>query len=217
MPAPADLTHENSTSAGTGNFALFAVNGRQRFSAAFGTGVTLNIFDYFITNQATVEWERGTGHMSDTNTLVRDTVIASSNANAAVSFSLGTKDIVNDIPAAKQCLRDALVGTILTTGPSYAAQLSDSRIILNATGTPVTAVTLPSVALWVASVFRQLQPPFDNSLWIKDLAGVAGANNVVITPFGTQKIDTLSSFQLVSNHALIRLYPVSDLSGWFVG
>jgi hypothetical protein len=42
---------------------------------------------------------------------VRDTVIASSNANAAVSFSAGTKDVVNDVPAASQLYVAAAVGT----------------------------------------------------------------------------------------------------------
>src|SRR6185312_415533 len=91
-----------STSTGTGNFTCAAVNGKNTFGTAFGTGATTNVFDYFISNQGAAEWERGTGHMSDATTLVRDTVIESTNSNAAVSFSAGTKDITNDIPAARQ-------------------------------------------------------------------------------------------------------------------
>lgn len=101
MPAPGDLIHQQSTSTGTGNITLSAVNGKRSFNDEFGTGGT-NKFDYFISNQAAAEWERGTGHLSASTTLVRDTVLASSNANAAVSFSAGTKDIANDVPAALQ-------------------------------------------------------------------------------------------------------------------
>jgi len=101
MPAPGDLIHQQSTSTGTGNITLSAVNGKRTFNDEFGTGGT-NKFDYFISNQAAAEWERGTGHLSAPTTLARDTVLASSNANAAVNFSAGTKDIANDVPAALQ-------------------------------------------------------------------------------------------------------------------
>lgn len=101
MPAPSDLIHQQSTSTGLGNITLTTVNGKRSFNDGFGTGGT-DKFDYFISHQSAAEWERGTGHLSATTTLVRDTVIASSNANAAVSFSAGNKDIVNDIPAALQ-------------------------------------------------------------------------------------------------------------------
>jgi hypothetical protein len=106
MPASADLVHETSTSTGTGNLTLAAVNGKVRFSTPFGTGVTLNVFDYFISNRGAAEYERGTGHMSDANTLVRDTVLASSNAGAAVNFSAGIKDVMNDNPAGTQARLD---------------------------------------------------------------------------------------------------------------
>jgi hypothetical protein len=104
MPAPANLIREESTTTGTGNLTLAAVNGYVRFSDStygFGTGGT-DDFWYFISNRNAAEWEIGTGHMSDANTLVRDTVLFSSNSNAAVSFSAGTKDISNDIPASYQ-------------------------------------------------------------------------------------------------------------------
>jgi hypothetical protein len=111
--AAKDLIHENATSTGTGNFTTTAVNGKVQFGAAtigFGTGSTTNVFDYYISNRDAAEWERGTGHCPALGTLVRDTVLASSNANALVNFSAGTKDITNDIPAAQQ-LRGSGGGT----------------------------------------------------------------------------------------------------------
>lgn len=106
MPAPSDLVHETTTGTGTGNLDLVNVNGKRSFNTAFSTGGT-NVFDYFISHRTAAEWERGTGHMSDADTLVRDTVIASSNSNNAVNFSAGTKDVSNDIPAANQARLDA--------------------------------------------------------------------------------------------------------------
>jgi hypothetical protein len=108
MPAIDDLVSEESTSTGTGNLTLAASAGYRRFSAAFGTGVTTNVFYYFISNQDAAEWEVGSGHMSDANTLVRDTVLASSNSNNAVNFSAGTKYVSNDLPKAKQVNVDDL-------------------------------------------------------------------------------------------------------------
>lgn len=43
--------------------------------------------------------------MSDSTTLVRDTVLESSNSNNAVNFASGTKDVTNDIPAAEQATK----------------------------------------------------------------------------------------------------------------
>ena len=142
MPAPADLVHENSTSTGTGNFTLSEINGKRRFSSPFGTGGA-NVFDYFISHREAFEWERGTGSMSDANTLVRDTVIASSNANAAVNFSAGLKDVTNDIPASKQVTTDTaqtltnktLTSPVLTT-PALGTPASG--VLTNATGLPIS-------------------------------------------------------------------------------
>lgn len=125
MPAPSDLIHETATSTGTGDFTLVAVNGKRTFNTGFGTGGT-DLFDYYISSRDAAEWERGTGHMSDATTLVRDTVLASSNAGAAVSFAAGTKDVTNDIPAAKQVTTD----TVQT--------LSNKTLDAPALGTPVS-------------------------------------------------------------------------------
>lgn len=92
-----NLVRQQTTGTGTGNLTTIApTTGVVAFSAAFGTGTTTNVFRYFISHQSAVEWEIGTGHMSATNTFVRDTIIHSSNANALVSFSAGTKNIVCD-------------------------------------------------------------------------------------------------------------------------
>ena len=101
MPQIANLVHQSSASTGTGALTLTAQSGRQNFYAAFGTGGS-DVFFYFISHRTAAEWEVGTGHLSDAATLVRDTVIASSNANTAVNFSTGTKDVVNDIPSSYQ-------------------------------------------------------------------------------------------------------------------
>lgn len=102
MPVVSDLVYQVSSSTGTSDFTLATVTGKNSFATAFNTGVTTNVFYYFISNRSADEWEVGSGHMSDSTTLVRDTVLKSSNSNSAVSFTSGTKDVTSDIPASLQ-------------------------------------------------------------------------------------------------------------------
>lgn len=97
-----NLVHQTTTSTGTGNLTLAAVTGKRSFNTQFGNGSPTNQFYYFIAHQTADEWEVGLGHMSNSTTLVRDSVLLSSNANAAVNFAAGTKDVVNDLPADEQ-------------------------------------------------------------------------------------------------------------------
>lgn len=103
---------------------------------------------------------------------------------------------------------------IITSTAALTIRPYDSKILLNAA---VTSIQLPDVVAWVTSPFQVVQSAFERSLWIKDLAGNARSNNIVITPYAGQTIDLLSSYTIVSNHALIKLYPLTDLSGWYVG
>lgn len=95
-----NFVRESSTTTGTGNFTLSSVTGFRQFSTAFSTGGTDKFF-YSIVHQSADEWEFGTGHLSDSTTLVRDTVIDSTNSDSLVSFSSGDKRVVSDIPAGK--------------------------------------------------------------------------------------------------------------------
>lgn len=91
------LIEETSVTTGLGDFTLSAKNARRGFNEHYGTG-GLDKFFYFIMNRSVDEWEHGTGHLSAPTTLVRDTVLQSSNADALVNFSAGTKDVVSDRP-----------------------------------------------------------------------------------------------------------------------
>jgi len=112
MPVAKDIIQETSTIEGTGNATLAGVDGRVRFSDAthgFGTGGT-DAFRYWLLHRSAGEWERGTGHMSDANTLVRDTVEANHlGTTALVNFTVGTKDVTHDEPA------EFHLSTLLTT------------------------------------------------------------------------------------------------------
>lgn len=98
-----NLILQESTTTGTGNLTLSAKTGGWRtFDAVYGHAGGNDAFYYYIIHQTLTEWEFGTGHMSAATTLVRDTVIGSSNANALVNFGAGTKTVLCDLPASKQ-------------------------------------------------------------------------------------------------------------------
>lgn len=125
MQAPEfrDRVKDTTTTTGTGNITLSgtAPTGFQSFNTAFGTGV---YFQYVI--EAGSEWEVGLGHLSASTTLVRDDVIASSNSNAAVSFSVGTKTVRCTIAAAamkQDVLARVATVTILADDNSTAQNL----------------------------------------------------------------------------------------------
>ncbi len=94
----ADRVKDTSTTTGTGNLTLAGSppTGFQSFDTAFGHAAGNNFY-YAIEGGS--EWEVGQGHLSASTTLVRDQVFASSNSNALVSFSAGTKNVFNTIPA----------------------------------------------------------------------------------------------------------------------
>ncbi len=86
-----NLTYEITTSTGTGNLTTSAATGGFRGLDAVFSAAS---FMYTIRHQSAAEWEVGIGHRSAATTFVRDTVLHSSNSDAAVDFSAGTKDIV---------------------------------------------------------------------------------------------------------------------------
>jgi len=98
-----DRVQETSTTTGTGTLTLAgAVTQFQTFSAAIGNG---NTTYYTIYNAGGSDWEVGLGTVG-AGTLARTTVLASSNAGAAVNFT-GTLYVFGDYPAGKAVFQDA--------------------------------------------------------------------------------------------------------------
>lgn len=92
-----DRVRETSATTGTGALTLAgAVAGYRAFSAALSTGDTT----YYTIAMADGSFESGIGTFTAPSTLARTTVLESSNANAAVNFGAGTKDVFIALPAA---------------------------------------------------------------------------------------------------------------------
>ena len=94
----ADRVKDTTTTTGTGDITLSGVapTGYQTFAATVDTNG--NCY-YCISSSGSAEWEVGYGTLTGATTLARSRVIASSNSNALVNFSAGTKDVFQTIPA----------------------------------------------------------------------------------------------------------------------
>ena len=92
-----DRVLETSTTQGTGTLNLAgATTGFQTFVAAVGTGAQVS----YIIDDGT-DWETGIGTVTDgtPDTLSRDTILQSSNADAAVNWGSGTRNVRLTVPA----------------------------------------------------------------------------------------------------------------------
>jgi len=107
-----DRVKETTTTTGTGTYTLAgAAAGFQAFSAV-GDGNTCR---YAISDGT--DWEVGVGtYTLSGTTLVRTTILASSNADAAVNWGAGSKDIWLDLDAAKITSYEASEDYGLVTG-----------------------------------------------------------------------------------------------------
>src|SRR5210317_1873852 len=137
-----DRVKETSTTTGTGTFDLAgAVSGFETFVSGIGNA---NTTYYSIVNE-NGEFEVGLGTVTDaaTDTLSRDTILSSSNSDAAVNFSAGTKDVFCTLPASKSVILDSS-GNIVANNGSNLTNLNASNL---ASGTVPDArfpATLPA-------------------------------------------------------------------------
>lgn len=91
MPYPIDRIKDTSTTTGTGTVTVSGSppDGYRAFSVlAVGQPI-----DYTISGQSGTEYEVGRGIVASGTTFTRNQVIESSNSNALVNFSSGTKDV----------------------------------------------------------------------------------------------------------------------------
>lgn len=138
-----DRVKETTTTTGTGTITLAgAVTGFQSFSVIGNANTTY----YCIAGQGTSEWEVGIGtYTSSGTTLSRDTVLASSNAGAAVNFSAGTKDVFVTYPAGRSVSAEgpAVPGTIQET---VFALTDAASIAINPANGSIQTLTLAGTA-----------------------------------------------------------------------
>lgn len=82
--------------------------------------------------------------------------------------------------------------------------------------TSVGVVVLVNVSALV-TIILPAPGSAQDTIWIKDFGGNAQSFNITITPSVGKTIDGLISFTIASNHGILRLYALADLTGWYVG
>ena len=121
-----DRVKETSTTTGTGTLNLAgAETGYESFVSGIGTG---NTTYYAIELNSASEFEVGIGTVTDAtpDTLSRDTVISSSNGDAKVNFSAGTKNVFCTLPA-KRAMSPSMTATDYLV--THATTLSQDQTI----------------------------------------------------------------------------------------
>lgn len=119
-------------------------------------------------------------------------VVWDSIANAFVNASISSIVALSASPAQ----------TVDTAAGNYTVT-TETMLLVNKTVPAANNVILPT------SLSRSGVP-----IVIKDLAGNAATYNITIQPFGTEKIDGASQYQIVANYGAVKLYPLA--AGWFV-
>jgi len=172
-----DRVKETSTTTGTGTFSLAgAVLGFETFVAGIGNA---NTTYYSIVNE-NGEFEVGLGTVTDaaTDTLSRDTILSSSNSDAAVDFSAGTKDVFCTLPASKAVILDSS-GNIVANNGSNLTNLNASNL---ASGTvpdarfPATLPALNGSALTNLNATNLASGTVPDARFPATLPAVSGAN-----------------------------------------
>lgn len=127
----ADRVLDTTTTTGTGVLTL--ANSPPQTYQAFGAVCAVSDTMYYgIEHQSANEWEVGLGTYSAANQLTRTTVLASSNSNAAVNFSAGTKTVFGTEPAARGTL---IARTFIVDGTwTKPAGLKGIKVIVQAGG-----------------------------------------------------------------------------------
>ena len=121
-----DRVKETTTTTGTGTLNLAgAETGFESFVSGIGT---TNTTYYAIELNSANEFEVGIGTVTDASpdTLSRDTVISSSNSDAKVNFSAGTKNVFCTLPA-KRAMSPSMTATDYLV--THATTLSQDQTI----------------------------------------------------------------------------------------
>jgi len=121
-----DRVKETSTTTGTGTFSLAgAETGFESFVSGVGNA---NVTYYAISNDGTAEFEVGIGTVTSgsPDTLSRDTIISSSNSDALVNFSAGTKTVFCTLPASRTPSAGMTAQTFVNT---HSQTISDDQTV----------------------------------------------------------------------------------------
>jgi len=234
----ADRVLDSSTSTGTGAFVVSGTPaaGYRTFSAVMSVGDTCY---YSIQGQTTSEFEVGLGTYSSANTLTRTTVYSSSNANAAVSFSAGTKNVFMTMAAARSPQLDPS-GNVTALGTPASISLTNATNLPLATGvtgtlsannggsvawqtvqtasfTAVAGNAYPvNTTSGAITVTLPASPSAGNIVQLTDYAGTWATNVVAVAPNGSKINGLTAVFPAATARESLAFVYIDATQGWLV-
>ena len=166
-----DRVRETTTTTGTGAMTFAgAVDGFETFSAGIGNN---NTTYYAISLNSAQEFEVGLGTLNaSSTTLTRSTVISSSNSDAAVDFSAGSKEIFCTLPASKTIYLDGS-GDMVGSGIIANANIDASAAIAHS---KMAALTINRAMITSGSGFSSA-----SAVTATELGYVSGVSSAIQT------------------------------------
>jgi hypothetical protein len=190
-----DRVKVNTTTTGTGTIVLAntAPTGYQSFAVIGDANTTY----YTIASQTDNEWEVGIGtYFLANSSLSRTTILSSSNANAAVTFSAGTKDVFVTYPANRAVYEDE-TGNV--AGYPITGGTIDNTSIGATTPSTVNATTITGQTGQLNGTGTNLVTQSQTfSTWTRNQLGLSA--NSVQAPDGTTTAATLTGDGTSSTH-----------------
>lgn len=146
----ADRVKETTTSTGTTAITLAgAATGYQTFLSAVGDA---NTTYYTIADQTGANWEVGIGtYTSAGNTLSRDTVLASSNSGALVTFTAGTKDVFVTYPAGRATYQGGTFSLVAGSNVTITGTWPNQTIAASSGGSATKTISNKTAAYTVVA------------------------------------------------------------------
>jgi len=202
----ANRVKETSTTTGTGNFVLGgSVSGFKTFVSAIGSDKKLTYYIYRL--DTNTEWEIGVGYIQISgglNILVREQVVSSSNSNNFVSFGSGTKFLETII--SEDRINTSLLNVVEKSG-NFTPEYMPAIYVIDASVSGVQ-VTLPSVV--------SKTDPISIGFLLSRTSGnvYSQPNAVLLTPSGTETINSTGTYNLSIRNDYIEIMSVPSKSGW---
>jgi hypothetical protein len=210
----ANKVQETSTTITTsipgGNFVLNGASvGYRSLVGTIGANNSFSYYIYRVDASANFEWEIGIGYTTSTggiNQLVRQKVIASSNAGSFVGFSTGTKYIE---PIISQDRVNSSFVNLEEKSTSFTAPVASATYVIDASSNNVN-VSLPSV-----SGIEPVILGFVLNKTIGDQFEQSGA--ITLVPSGLETINGAnSSYDLSIKRDFVQVVSVPSQSGWLI-
>ena len=198
------------TTSTTGNGSMILNGAVSTYNTVLSSIGANNSFTYELLNSGDpFEWENGVGHITNSGgitTFVRDRVIKSSNSNAKVIFSAGTKTLTTAIT--QDIINNGFLN-VEHTGVSFSPPYMPATYILDATAANIT-VSLPTVD-------GQIDPIIMGFL-LNDTTNddQNQTDAVVLDPSGAQTISGQSTYSLSIRNDYVQIVSVPSATGWLV-